>query len=74
MFSYGNMNRQTCIHKHVLQLQNRPLKSFLDNEIRKLGANQKLKSGICRGRIRNLASTAWNPESNTVLDNLTWAN
>ena len=36
--------------------------------MRKLGANQKLKSRI----FCVLESTAWNPESNTVLDYLTW--
>ena len=64
------MNRQTCIHKHVLQQRNPPLKSFLENEMRKLGANQKLKSGIfcvlesgiCSGRIRNPASGIRNPQ------------
>ena len=46
--------------------------------MQKLGANQKLnsgmicvlESGICTGRILNPA--VWNPESNTVLDYLTW--
>ena len=67
---YGNMNRQTCIHKHVLQQRNPPSKSFLENEMRKLGANQKLKagifcvleSGICSGRIRNSAPGIRNPQ------------
>ena len=66
----GNMNRQTCIHKHVLQQRNPPSKSFLENEMRKLGANQKLKSkifcvlesGICSGRIRNPAPGIRNPQ------------
>ena len=32
--------------QHVLQLQNLPLESFLENKMQKLGANQRLKSGI----------------------------
>ena len=45
-------------------------KSFLENAMRKLGANQKLKSGIfcvlesgiCNGRIRNPAPGIRNPQ------------
>ena len=55
--------------QHVLQLRNSLLKSFLENEMQKLGANQKLKSGmfcvlesgICTGRIRNPAPGIRNP-------------
>ena len=80
---YGNMNRQTSIHKHVHQKVNPPLKSFLENEMRKLGANQKLQSGIfCvlesgifRGRIWNPAPRIHNLQrriKNTVQDYFTW--
>ena len=51
-------------------LRNPLLKSFLENAMRKLGANQKLKSGIfcvlesgiCKGRIRNPAPGIRNPQ------------
>ena len=67
--------------QHVLQWRNQPLKSFLETKkIRKLGANQKLKSGIfCVLESGNVESSTWNPESiarnpesNTILDYLTW--
>ena len=56
--------------QHVLQLRNSLSKSFLENEMQKLGANQKLKSGmfcvlesgICTGRIRNPAPGIRNPQ------------
>ena len=76
------MNRQTRIHKHVLQKLNPPLKSFLENEMRKLGANQKLQSGIfCvlesgiyRGRIWTPAPRIHNPQrriKNLILSRIT---
>ena len=57
---YGKMTIQTCIHTTCPSIT----KSFLEDEMQKLGANQKLKSGIfyvlkskiCTGRIRNPAS------------------
>ena len=49
--------------QHVLQFRNPLLKSFLENKMQKLGANQKLnsgmicvlESGICIGRTLNSA-------------------
>ena len=45
---YGNMKRQTCIHTTCPSIMKLPLplESFLENEMQKLGANQRLKSGI----------------------------
>ena len=63
---YGKMTIQTCIHTTCPSIT----KSFLEDEMQKLGANQKLKSGIfyvlkskiCTGRIRNPASGIRNPQ------------
>ena len=67
--------------QHVLQLWNLPLKSFLENEMQKLGANQRLKSGIfcvlecgiCTGRIRNPALGIWSPQRGIQNLILSWS-
>ena len=68
--------------QHVLQLQNLPLESLLENEMQKLGANQRLKSGIfcvlecgiCTGRIRNPALWIWNPQRWKKMMKRWWTN
>ena len=69
-FFYGKMTIQTCIHTTCPSITKSPLKSFLEDEMQKLGANQKVKSGIfyvlesgiCTGRIRNPTSGIRNPQ------------
>ena len=80
---YGNMKRQTCIHTTCPSIMKLPLplESFLENEMQKLGANQRLKSGIfcvlecgiCTGRIRNSALGIWNPQRGIQNLILSWS-
>ena len=80
---YGNMKRQTCIHTTCPSIMKLPLplESFLENEMQKLGANQRLKSGIfcvlecgiCTGRIRNPALGIWNPQHGIQNLILSWS-
>ena len=51
--------------QHVLQLRNSLLKSFLENEMQKLGANQKLKpeSAQVESGIQHLESGIHSVES-----------
>ena len=80
---YGNMKRQTCIHTTCPSIMKLPLplESFLENEMQKLGANQRLKSGIfcvlecgiCTGRIRNPALGIWNPQRGIQNLILSWS-
>ena len=80
---YGNMKRQTCIHTTCPSIMKLPLplESFLENEMQKLGANQRLKSGIfcvlecgiCTGRIQNPALGIWNPQSGIQNLILSWS-
>ena len=80
---YGNMKRQTCIHTTCPSIMKLPLplESFLENEMQKLGANQRLKSGIfcvlecgiCTGRIQNPALGIWNPQCGIQNLILSWS-
>ena len=82
---YGNMNRQTCIHRTCPSIT----KSAIEVIPRKRNVKIRSKPAtkiwnlLCFG-IRNVhkqnpesstwnpESTAWNPESNIILDYLTW--
>ena len=75
---YGNINRQTCIHttcpsitksaieaipiKRNAEIRSKPSTKNLESFVFWNPESAKVKSGICTGKIRNLAAGIWNPQ------------
>ena len=77
-FCYGKMTIQTCIHTTCPSITKSAIEVIPRRRNAKIRSKpeRKIWNLLCFG-IRNLhrqnpESTAWNPESNTVLDYLTW--